>query len=215
MSGASFRLRTGKSPDHRFPGRTEAMVGLTFAVVDAVVFAGFGVWLASTALQLVGPNLGFYAFVLTFAAWLPVLRAEVRTLRWIDAVLERKPPKPIPVEIALTQRRWSPPVRPLAAAWWLVHAAVLISLAHWLVAAIHFAHPSDFKNVIKDAVAFWLVFGTAYASNTYFLFATAALWPTRAAVERVWRWRVGIDLAVAALFPLLVHVSPNFGNGWW
>ena len=215
MSSSSFRLRTGKSPDHRFPGRTEAMVGLTFAVVDAVVFAGFGVWLAFAAARHAGPGFRLYAALLTLLGWLPVLVVEVRTVRWIDGVLDRRPPKPIPVSIAVTHRRWPPPLKPLVATWWLVHAAALIYLAHWIVAAVHFAHPSDFTNVFKDLLAFWVVFGSAYAANTYFLLATAAVNPTHAAVAAVWRWRVGIDLAVAALFPLLVHVAPDFGHGWW
>jgi hypothetical protein len=92
-----------------------------------------------------------------------------------------------------------------ARSWWLVNAGAAVWAAHEIAARYAFFDPGPIERVLQIAVPVTILFAATVASNTYLLLAVHALTASRRAVERIWRIRIFIDLAI-------VFVSFQFGK---
>lgn len=136
---------------------------------------------------------------------------DTRHLYWTWTCL-RRGDRPLAPAVARRQPTLPLLLRPLVAAWWLIHFAM--GLAMILAAEqLHVAPTSDLNPAVAKAVvtAVTLVFafGYALAAHGYLLMMVAALAPTRGWVEAVWRWRLAIDLAFVVLAAFVPWPSPK------
>ena len=106
-------------------------------------------------------------------------------------------PHPRPVWMALRQRIWPLPLRPLVILWWMLQAALLLMTAHYLIEGYRFTPHSPTGHFLVVAMPLIVLFMAAYASTSFLLFALATAWRSEWFITRVWKLRGLIDITVA------------------
>jgi hypothetical protein len=110
---------------------------------------------------------------------------------------------PVILSAARRQLRLPGPLRLLAGAWWLAQLGAALIAAH----AFHqmatgsgrySSRASGGGNGI-DVMAFMLAFGAVFGSNLFLLMAITAVTRREALVRWAWRWRILIDVGLAAI----------------
>jgi hypothetical protein len=129
--------------------------------------------------------------------WLPLLivmaPAQIYSqfLAWSTIFSGRPPTGPA---IAMRQAPIPSALRLLVATWWLLNFAIgfaiVVSLGKPPGRPVHAV-----ALFIVAAIAFWL----SFAANVYLLLAVRTLTTSEEPLNRVWRWRIAIDLAMTAV----------------
>jgi hypothetical protein len=136
------------------------------------------------------------------ALWLPLLVLEWITLQFYAAGMARVT-HPVPVHLALRQRRWPWIVRIPIAAWWILHAVLLFLAAHGFTDRISFFRPTILERSLEVGVPVLFMFGTAFAMNTHLLIGLYALFRSERLIRAVAKVRFLLDVAVTLLVPAL------------
>ena len=96
-------------------------------------------------------------------------------------------------------------LRPLAAAWWAAHFLIGIAAAIFFDNLIVADHSMSDGRLARCVVFVAIDLTIAYSANLYGLLAVTAAGGGDQIVQRVWRWRIALDLGVAitaAFFPM-------------
>lgn len=170
-------------------GRTEDAVGGFFsAFVDSAILASLAWGGIETAL-----NRNIAAIWLGLAFAMAVL-FNGRHLIWLWAEWRRKQHR-LGLAIARRQGRTSPFIRPIACLWWLG----CFLPATMMVVTIHGQPEKPNDLMLGRVFGSVMGFGMLYAANGYLLLAVS-VWTQRADIlERVWRFRFHIDMAITLL----------------
>lgn len=139
--------------------------------------------------------------------WLLVLGGEGGFLYWLKSDLEGDRLRPFIPEFALRQVRWPIPLRPLVGAWWLAHfavAAAVLFLVEHLVSAAPELTRRDVPGLVFLALAAWIL---THCSLLYLMLAVTAVWRSQRLIKRLWRYRLLIDLFVAASAVIVSRAS--------
>src|SRR5262249_41358157 len=113
----------------------------------------------------------------------------------------------IPLHFARGQLNQRILLRPFAAFWWLLQAAVTVSVSLVLTGAWKLAPALPRDNEMPALLQLGYIFAFAYVSNLYLMCFAAAVTQSERAVHFVWRMRVVIDVVIA----VAVH-SVRFGH---
>jgi hypothetical protein len=102
-----------------------------------------------------------------------------------------------PVLVAAAMRQFTAPLllRPIVALWWLLHFAFGV---YFILLSGHLGADARDRNP-EIALTFFLAFAYGLATNGFLIYAIASLVHSRRILERVWSFRILIDLALAAL----------------
>ena len=101
------------------------------------------------------------------------------------------------VTLALGQRRWPLLLRPIVAAWWLAHQAIMVIGTSIVVRAFAFPDVSTYVDCAARVIQFLLYLAGSACGNAFLFLAVSSIWPTARAVRRLHRFRYAIDLLVA------------------
>lgn len=107
---------------------------------------------------------------------------------------------PVPISIALRQRRWPSMMKPVVALWWLAIGAGMVLGAEWVIR--QYAGFREDQKLVRYAATVGVLFASAVAANTYLLLAVAAVARSPGLLRAIWRGRIVVDLAAAFLLPL-------------
>jgi hypothetical protein len=184
-------------------GTLEATAGLavtgffTFGVVGMI---GIGVianaWLANY------PRLDRSVLIAATVLWLPLVALEWITFRFYAAGMARVS-HPVPVQLALRQPDWPWFARVPIAAWWILHAVLLVLIAHGITDRIWFFRPTLLERAIEVGVPVLFMFGTAFAMNTHLLLGIYALFRSERLIRAIAKVRYLLDVAVTVLVPVI------------
>jgi hypothetical protein len=130
-------------------------------------------------------------------AWAVVTGCEIASVRWMGKTWPYMA-YPRPVNLALAQRLRGSLVGAALAVWWIAHAVAIVATVEWIVEQYTFVNPTTTELAVTYATKFGLLFGGAYASTAFLLLGMGAIGGSSRASTLAWRWRVPLDLTVAA-----------------
>jgi hypothetical protein len=169
-----------------------------------LIFVGFlSVWLfINVPVRLLVWKTDHWKLVGAWVGWGLVAMLAVLSIRFYGIALERAA-HPVAVSVAMQQRRWPVPARPLLSLWWLTNAVAIVLGADWTVRQYVDLGSAPLQEFMRYVLTVGVLFASAFAANTFMLLSVTALSRWHGLVMNLWRVRLVVDLAIAFLVPFL------------
>jgi hypothetical protein len=147
-----------------------------------------------------------------WAGW-PLLVASVLFDGWfifsVYRCLDRRE-LPLGPALAIRQRRLPSMLRVLQALWWLVRVGILVVLAFRLeqvmAANTHYWGEGADVNLATVVMTFF-IFGVTFSANLYMMLTISVFIRDIAKLERIWRWRLAVDVAITIAAVIFGHTA--------
>jgi hypothetical protein len=115
--------------------------------------------------------------------------------------------------LAARQRRFPGVLGLLQAIWWLAHVALFlfasVAMHRALAMTGDYARSTDSAadRIIMQLALSSIVFGMTFTTNLYLMLTLSALTRNAALLDRVWRWRFVLDVAITVAVFLVGHAA--------
>ena len=188
---------------------TESMIGGVFGVLNGVMLV-MGLLVIPFAPAAGGSfplpawiSIPLAAATLVFDGW---FIAQV----WSCVSLRAFPFGPA---LAARQRRLPGVLGMLQSLWWLAHVVLFllgsVGMHRALATTGSFSGGTDSRadEILMQSVLSLFVFGMTFTTNLYLMLTLSALTRNAALLERVWRWRFVLDVAITVAVFLIGHAA--------
>jgi hypothetical protein len=176
----------------------ESMIGGVFGVFNGVMLV-MGLLLIPFSAQA-GGNVHWPAWIsIPLAAATFVFDGWFIAQVWSCVSLREFPFGPA---LAERQRPWPGGLRFLQSAWWLAHVLLFLAgsvgmhRALALTGSYGVGNTGTIEHALMIGTLSLIVFGMTFTTNLYVMLTLSALTRDRALLERVWRWRIVLDVAI-------------------
>ncbi len=111
---------------------------------------------------------------------------------------------PLAPVLAMRQPRWPFWFAPLIAIYWMIHWLAFLGLMLLCESVVAGIDLSGRPLIAAYTVLILAAFGVSYSANVYLLLMVAAIRRSENLIDRIWRWRIIIDLALVGLAFVLI-----------